>query len=75
MSLYCDYKATISIAYNPAQHNWTKHVEVDKHFINNHLNSGIFCTPFVKTKNQLVDILTKGLSSIQFSCTVGKLGM
>ena len=29
MRLYCDKKATISIAYNPVQHDRTKHVEID----------------------------------------------
>ena len=32
MKLYCDNKSTIDIAYN-VQHDCTKHVEVDKHFI------------------------------------------
>jgi hypothetical protein len=33
MNLYCDNKATIEIAQNPIQHDRTKHVEVDRHFI------------------------------------------
>ena len=33
MKLYCDKKSTISIAHNPMQHDRTKHVEVDQHFI------------------------------------------
>ena len=31
--VYCDNKATCDIAYNPIQHDLTKHVEVDKFFI------------------------------------------
>ena len=33
MKLYCDKKSTTSIAHNPMQHDRTKHVEVDQHFI------------------------------------------
>ena len=33
MKLYCDNKSAINIAHNPIQHDRTKHIEVDKHFI------------------------------------------
>jgi len=33
MRLYCDNKSAIGIAHNSVQHDRTKHVEVDKHFI------------------------------------------
>jgi len=33
MRLYCDNKSAIGIAHNPVQHDTTKHVEVDRHFI------------------------------------------
>ena len=36
--LYCDNKAAHDIAHNPVQHDRTKHVEVDRHFIKEKLN-------------------------------------
>lgn len=37
MSLHCDNKAAISIAYDPVQHDRTKHVEFNRHFIKDHI--------------------------------------
>ncbi|RDY14036.1 hypothetical protein CR513_00963, partial [Mucuna pruriens] len=33
MKLYCDYKSAINNTYNPVQHNMTKYIEIDRHFI------------------------------------------
>jgi hypothetical protein len=51
--LYCDNKAAINIANNPIQHDRTKHVEIDRHFIKDKLDEGTMCMPFVGTKNKL----------------------
>lgn len=75
MRLYCDNKSAISIAHNPVQHDRTKHIEIDRHFIKEKLDSGLICTPYVSTHGQLADILTKGLSSSVFQSFVSKLGM
>ena len=33
MKLYCDNKSTIIIAHHPMQHDRTKHIGIDRHFI------------------------------------------
>ena len=40
MKLYCDNKSAINIAHNPIQHDRTKHIEVDRHFIKENLEEG-----------------------------------
>jgi len=75
MELYYDNKSAIAIAHNPVQHDRTKHVEVDKHFIKEKLESGLICTPYVPTGEQLAEILTKGVQNPVFKNTLDKLGM
>ena len=74
-SLFCDNKATIDISHNPIQHDHTKHVEVDRHFIKEKLDENIIQFPFVKSEDQLADILTKAVASQAFYNSLVKLGM
>ena len=74
-NLYCDNKAAISIAHNPVQHDRTKHVEVDRHFIKERLVDGTINLPYVKSDDQLADILTKAVSSRIFHLSLSKLGI
>ena len=75
MNLFCDNKATIDISHNPIQHDRTKHVEVDRHFIKQNLEERIIQFPFVKFEDQLADILTKAVSSRDFYNSLNKLGV
>jgi hypothetical protein len=57
--LYCDNKVVININHDPVQHDRTKHIEIDTHFIKETLRAGLISTPYMKTGKQLDDILTK----------------
>ncbi|XP_028095299.1 AP2-like ethylene-responsive transcription factor At2g41710 [Camellia sinensis] len=72
--LYCDNTMAINIAHNPVQHDRTKHVEIDGHFIKEKFTSGTICTPFVRSGDQLADVLTKGLGNKPFRDILNKLG-
>ena len=74
-NLYCDNRAAIQIAQNPVQHDRTKHVEIDRHFIKEKLEAKIIKLPFVKSEDQLADVLTKAVSSRVFYNSLGKLGI
>ena len=61
MKLYCDNKCTISIAHNLAQHDCTKHVENNRHFIKEKIDCGAICMPFVPSVQQIAYIFIKEL--------------
>ncbi|KAI5340362.1 hypothetical protein L3X38_019636 [Prunus dulcis] len=75
MELHCDNKSAIDIAHNPVQHDRTKHVEVDKYFIKEKIEKKTICLPFVKSKDQLEDILTKAVCGRVFHDSLTKLGI
>ena len=75
MPLHCDNTVVVEIAHNPIQHDRTKHVEIDRHFIKEKLDARIISFPFVPSKEQLADILTKAMSSRAFSDSLDKLGI
>jgi hypothetical protein len=67
MKLYCDNKMAIGISHNLIQHNRTKHLEIDRHFINEKLDSHIISLPFVSYVEQI--------ASKQFEEMLEKIGM
>ena len=71
----CDNEAAIQISKNPVQHDRTKHVEVDRHFIKEKLEAIIIEFPFVLSEDQLADILTKAVNRRIFNKCLGKLNI
>ncbi|KAL6343242.1 hypothetical protein AAG906_022158 [Vitis piasezkii] len=61
IKLYCDNKTAISISHNHVQHDKTKHIEVDRHFIKEKIENGTICMTYIPTREQLTDKFTKGL--------------
>jgi len=57
------------------QHDITKHIEVNRHFIKEKLYNGLICTPYISSQDNLVDLLTKGPNNKNFKGIVSKSGM
>ena len=72
---YYNNQAAINISENPVQHNRTKHVEVDRHFIKEKLEAKVIKLPHVRSKEQLADILTKAVGAQFFEEVLCKLGV
>ncbi|CAN6698705.1 unnamed protein product [Malus baccata var. baccata] len=75
MSLYCENQAAREIANNPVQHDRTKHVEVDRHFIKEKLDVKLIDIPYVRSEEQLADVLTHAVSARVFQDSLDKLGL
>ncbi|KAM0041859.1 putative RNA-directed DNA polymerase [Helianthus debilis subsp. tardiflorus] len=73
--ILCDNKAAIQISENPVQHDRTKHIEVDRNFIKEKIETGVIELPFVRSEDQLADILTKAVNGRTFSKCLGKLNV
>nr|BAK64102.1 gag-pol polyprotein [Eustoma grandiflorum] len=73
--LMCDNKASISISENPVQHDRTKHVEIDRHFVKEKIEDGIIALPHVRSEDQLADILTKAVNGRIFEFILRKLNI
>ena len=73
--LYCDNQSALAIAWNPVQHNRTKHIAMNQHHISENINRGIIHSAFVLSANQKADIFTKPLPGPRFQSLVIKLGM
>jgi hypothetical protein len=65
--VYCDNVSAVYISTNPVQHQRTKHVEIDSHFVRDRLAIGDVRVLHVPTTSQFADIFTKGLPSSTFS--------
>lgn len=57
------------------QHDRTTHIEVDRQFIQEKLDSYFICTPYVSSQDNVANLLTKGLNNNNFEKIISKLEM
>ncbi|KAK1415156.1 hypothetical protein QVD17_30928 [Tagetes erecta] len=65
--VYCDNISTVYLSQNPVQHQRTKHVEMDIHFVREKVQVGDVRVLHVPAEYQYADIFTKGLAKHLFT--------
>jgi histone deacetylase 1/2 len=60
--LWCDNLGAKYLSANPVFHAWTKHIEVDYHFVRERVAKKLLDIEYVSTKDQVADGFTKPLS-------------
>ena len=71
----CDNRSAISIAHDPVYHDWMKHVNIDRFYIQDYLEQGVLKTEHVSSEEQCADIFTKGLLAKTMQYLIFKLRM
>nr|GFA14278.1 ribonuclease H-like domain-containing protein [Tanacetum cinerariifolium] len=64
--VYCDNVSATYLSANPVQHQRTKHIEIDIHFVRDLVTAGQVRVLHVPSHYQYADIFTKGLPSALF---------
>jgi len=74
VSKKCEWQRAMKTK-NHVQHNRTKHVEVDRHFIKEKIEDSSTELPFVKSEDQLTDIFTKVVTDKAFTRVLSKVSI
>jgi transposase InsO family protein len=74
-TLFCDNQGAISLAKNPTHHAKTKHVDVQLHFIRDHIEKGTINVEYCPTEDMLADLMTKGLARERHEKLLIRMGM
>ena len=73
--IYEDNQGAIELSRNPKFHNRTKHIDVCYHYIREKVNQNLINVKYCASNDMLADVMTKGLSKVQFEKFRNMLGV
>jgi hypothetical protein len=73
--IFSDSQGSIALGKNPEYHQRTKHIDVQHHFVREHVNMGTVEFKFISTDLMVADILTKPLGKTKHQQMVESMGI
>ena len=73
--IFADNQGCIALANNPVLHFWAKHIDIQHHFIQEHIEYQEVRLYYISTKKMIADIFTKTLSKNSFKKFQNELGV
>ena len=73
--ILCDNQSCIKMTENHVFHDKSKHIEIQYHYIRDMVQRGAIKLQYVNTDEQVVDVLTRPLSRVNFEHFQDKLGV
>ena len=73
--LFTDSLSVIDLVNNLEYHTKTKHIDIQYHFIREHVINNTIQLSHINTKEQLADMLTKALSGPTFKYLVRQINL
>lgn len=75
IKMMCDNQSSLSMSKDPVQHDRTKHIEIDRHFLSEKIEDHTISMNYVSSREQAADILTKSLPRQPFIENRSKLDL
>ena len=73
--LWCDNKCMVRNSGEGAERNKTKHMDIKYMFIHDMVKGGNVEVKYIRTKDMVADVLTKGLGWILFEKHIERMGL
>ena len=73
--IYEENRSTIAVSRIPKFHSRMKHIDIRFHFLRDCVENGQIVLEYIRTDEQIADVLTKGLTREKFAYFKHKLGV
>ena len=74
-TINCDNQGAIQLANNPTHHARMKHLNIQLHFIWNHIEQGTMSLTYCPTEDMNADIMTKAVARDRHAKLMGLMGL